>query len=141
MSPWNGRNSVVSKPSPGENGGAFPIVPHGGPLLKVWLILTAVSAMTLIAASCAQTETAEKAVEAAQAATIASTEAYQDLQEAATQMSGAFAPSTTQPSGAPPIPGSSVVETPDSYIIVQNGQVIIIKKSSVYGYTGAIPPH
>jgi PBP1b-binding outer membrane lipoprotein LpoB len=110
-------------------------------LLRIWVILTAASALFLIAASCAQEQTAVEAYQAAQAATIASTEAYQDLQQTATQMSAAFVPSSTQPNPAPPIPGSTVVQSPDSFIIVQNGQVIIIKKSSIYGYNGPPQPH
>ena len=110
-------------------------------MLRIWIILTALSACSLIAASCAQTNTAVAAGEAAeqaeQAATIASTEVYQSLQNTATQMSSAFNPASNP--SAPVFPGFTVVETSDSYILVRNGQIIVIKKSSMYGYTG--PPH
>lgn len=102
-------------------------------MLRLWIILTGVSVCALIAASCAQMETAEEGAQAAQAATIASTEAVAGIGDAATQISGAISP--TQ-SNFPTSPGTTVVETPDSYVLVKNGQVTIISKSSLYGYNG-----
>ena len=77
------------------------------------------------------------AITAAQAATVASTEIYANLEETATQISGAYVPSTTSPS-APVVPGFTVIETSDSYILVRGDQIIVLKKSQMYGYN---PPH
>jgi len=97
-------------------------------MLRVWLILTAAAACGLIAASCAETgtalATAAAAQAATQAATLASTQAIATAQAATTQLSN------TQTTG------TTIIETPDYYIIFQNGQRIIISKSYLHGYTG-----
>ncbi|MGD1275848.1 MAG: hypothetical protein ABR964_01330 [Tepidisphaeraceae bacterium] len=100
-------------------------------MLRVWLILTAAAACGLIAASCAEIGTAIATAKAAQAATIASTEAI----EATTQVAGALqgqAAVTTLPSA----PGTTVIETPDYYIILKDGQRIIVLKSALRNYSG-----
>jgi hypothetical protein len=98
--------------------------------------LTALSACSLIAASCAQTAPIIAADQGAQAATVAATEAVATVAQAATQIYNAI----STPTGAIPVPvpaGTTVVETATSYLLIQNGQVTIIEKSAMYGYTGA----
>jgi hypothetical protein len=111
-------------------------------LLRIWITLTAISALSLIAASCAQMATASAAASAAQAATVESTQAYEALENAAnaaTEISGVTI-STTNPS-APNMPGFTLIETPDSYILVKNGQMIVLRKNEIYGYTGSHENH
>jgi hypothetical protein len=103
--------------------------------------LTLVSACCLIAASCAATapvEAVSAADAAEQAATVASTQVEAAVDAAATQISAAMASATggTGKNSLPTPPGATLIQTPDSYILIQNGQATVINKSQIYGYTG-----
>jgi hypothetical protein len=101
-------------------------------MLRFWMILTAISACCLIAASCADPGTAVTSVETAKEASLAAEAATQAVTRAATQVSAALqsGQSVVHSDGK----GTTIIETKDYWIIYRGSQRIVIFKTAAQRY-------
>ena len=101
-------------------------------MLRFWVILTAISACCLIAASCADPGSAVTSVEAARESALAAEAATQAVTRAATEVSAAL--QAGQPVVHSDGKGTTIVETKDYWIIYRGGQRIVIFKTAAQRY-------